>query len=48
MKHNVKRFNQIDADHAQEWLVGTCKEADGITGIINDNSTLQRWALSFH
>ena len=27
MKH--RRFNQVDEDHAQEWLVVTHKEADG-------------------
>jgi len=48
VKNSNRRFNQVDADHAQEWLVGTCKEAGGITGITNDNNTLQRWALSFH
>ena len=45
---SLRTARESSADHAQEWLVGTCKEAGGITGITNDNNTLQRWALSFH
>lgn len=42
------KFNQVDADHAQEWLVGTCKASGGIKGITNKPATLHKWALSFH
>lgn len=44
-----KKFSQVDPDHAQEWVVGTCKSATGgILGITQDVRTLQRWALSLH
>lgn len=44
-----KKFCQVDPDHAQEWVVGTCKDASGgILGITKDVRTLQRWALSLH
>lgn len=48
IKKTDARFNHVDADHAQEWLVGTSKDAGGISGITNKDATLQRWALSFH
>lgn len=48
VKRTNNKFNQVDADHAQEWLVGTSKDSGGITGIQNKEVTLQRWALSFH
>lgn len=41
-------WNHVAADHAQEWLVGTSKDAGCIVGVTNKPSTLQRWALSFH
>ncbi|CAG9823189.1 unnamed protein product [Phaedon cochleariae] len=44
-----QKFSQVDPDHAQEWLVGTCKDVSGgIVGITEDVRTLQRWALSLH
>ncbi|CAG9825834.1 unnamed protein product [Phaedon cochleariae] len=44
-----QKFCQVDPDHAQEWVVGTCKDASGgILGITQDVRTLQRWALSLH
>lgn len=44
-----KKFCQVDPDHAQEWVVGTCKSSSGgILGITQDARTLQRWALSLH
>lgn len=48
VKTTDAKFNQVAADHAQEWLVGTSKDSGGIVGITNKQSTLQRWALSFH
>ena len=43
------KFAQVDPDHAQEWIVGTCKDVSGgIVGITEDVRTLQRWALSLH
>src|ERR1043165_5621831 len=42
------RFNQVDPDHAQEWLVVIGKDSGGIVGITNQPSALQRWFLSFH
>ncbi|CAG9818890.1 unnamed protein product [Phaedon cochleariae] len=44
-----QKFSQVDPDHAQEWLVGTCKDVSGgIVGITEDVRTLQRLALSLH
>ncbi|CAG9814726.1 unnamed protein product [Phaedon cochleariae] len=44
-----QKFSQVDPDHAQEWLVGTCKDfSGGIVGITEDVRTLQCWALSLH
>ena len=48
VKRSRGRFNQVDPDHAQEWLVGTGKDSGGIVGITNQPSALQRWSLSFH
>lgn len=48
VKRTRNKFNQVDADHAQEWLVGTSKDSGGVNGITNKVATLQRWALSFH
>lgn len=48
VKKTDAKFNNVAADHAQEWLVGTSKDSGGIVGVTNKQSTLQRWALSFH
>lgn len=48
VKRSSGKFNQVDADHAQEWLVGTGKDSGGIVGITNQPSALQRWSLSFN
>ncbi|XP_052128446.1 uncharacterized protein LOC127750548 [Frankliniella occidentalis] len=41
-------FNQVDPDHAQEWLVGEVKRASsGAIGLVQDQSSLQRWALTY-
>lgn len=48
VKRTNNKFNQVDADHAQEWMVGTAKDSGGLIGITNKEITLQRWALSFH
>jgi hypothetical protein len=48
VKRSSVRFNQVDPDHAQEWLVGTGKDSLGIVGITNQPSAIQRWTLSFH
>lgn len=40
-------FNQVDADHAQEWIVGVSKDSGGIIGMTRKENALQRWALSF-
>lgn len=48
VKKTNAKFNHVAADHAQEWLVGTSKDSGGIVGVTNKESTLQRWALSFH
>lgn len=47
-KRSSAKFNQVDLDHAQEWLVKTCKVSGGISGITNKEATLQKWILSFH
>lgn len=43
-----EKFAQVDADHAQEWLVGVCKDSGGLIGITQRDAALQRWALSYH
>ena len=43
-----QKFNQVDVDHAQEWIAGVSKNAGGIMRIANNEAALQRWALSFH
>ncbi|MGH0124240.1 UNVERIFIED_CONTAM: hypothetical protein FKN15_053502 [Acipenser sinensis] len=48
IKRSLQKFNQVDADHAQEWIVGTGKASGGILGITNETSALQRCALSYH
>lgn len=47
VKTTEGKFNQVDADHAQEWMVGVSKDSGGIVGITQKENTLQRWALSF-
>lgn len=47
VKATEGKFNQVDADHAQEWMVGVSKDSGGIVGITQKENTLQRWALSF-
>ena len=48
VKRSNGRFNEVDPDHAQEWLNGTEKRAGGIVGITKTPSALNRWALSFN
>ena len=48
MKRCTLRFNQVDPDHAQEWLVGIGKDSEGIVSITNQPSAQQRWSISFH
>lgn len=48
IKKTEAKFNHVAADHAQEWLVGTSKDSGGIIRNTNKQSSLQRWALSFH
>lgn len=43
-----KEFSQVDPDHAQEWVVGVCKDAGGLVGITQNEAALQKWALSYH
>ena len=48
VKCSSNKFNQVDPDHAQEWLNGTGKRAGGIIGITRSVSALMRWSLSFN
>ena len=48
VKCSSNKFNQVDPDHAQEWLNGTGKRAGGIVGITKSVSALMRWSLSFN
>ena len=48
VKCSPNKFNQVDPDHAQEWLNGTGKRAGGIVGITRSVSALMRWSLSFN
>ncbi|KAK3917997.1 LexA repressor [Frankliniella fusca] len=48
VKASPGSFNQVDPDHAQEWLVGEVKKASsGVIGLVQDESSLQRWALTY-
>ena len=47
-KGSDQRFNQVDADHSQEWLNSTGKKGGGIVRITKMTSALSRWALSFN
>lgn len=47
VKASQLKFNQVDPDHAQEWLNGTCKKSGGIIGITKTLAALDRWSLSF-
>ncbi len=47
-KRSNAKFNQVCLDHAQEWLVKTCKGTGGIAGITSKTKSLQKWILSFH
>ena len=47
VKASQLSFNQVDPDHVQEWLNGTCKNSGGIIGITKTPSALNRWSLSF-
>ena len=48
VKCSANKFNQVDPDHAQEWLNGMGKRAGGIVGIMKTISALTRWSLSFN
>ena len=48
VKRSNQKFNQVDADHTQEWIVGTGKESGGVVVITNEVYALQRCALYFH
>ena len=42
VKCSANKFNQVDPDHAQEWLNGTGKRAGGIVGVTKTISVLMR------
>ena len=42
VKRSNKPLNQVDAYHAQEWIVRTGKESGGMVGITKKVSALQR------
>lgn len=48
VKRSESKFNQVDPDHAQEWLVGTCKDSGGLVSMMNKDASMQKWILSFH
>ena len=48
VKFSQNIFNQVDPDHAQEWLNGTAKRAGGIVGITKTFTALMRWTLSLN
>lgn len=48
VKRSQSNFNQVDPDHAQEWLVRTCKDSGGLLGMMNKDKSMQKWILSFH
>ena len=48
VKFSQNKFNQVDPDHAQEWLNGTAKRAGGIVGITKTFTALMRWTLSLN
>jgi len=48
VKQSPQRFNQVDPDHAMEWVNGTGKKGGGIVGITKTTSALCRWTLSYN
>ena len=48
VKRSQKKFNQVDVDHGQEWLIRAGKTGGGIIGITKTNSALSRWTLSYN
>ena len=48
VKASDKRFNQVDPDHALEWLNAVGKKSGGIVGITKTNKALARWTLSYN
>ena len=48
VKRSDRRFNEVDADHAQEWLNKVGKTEGGIVGITKTRSALNRWALTYN
>ena len=48
VKRSAQRFNQVDPDHAMEWINGTGKKGGGIVGITKTPSALCRWTLSYN
>ena len=43
-----RKFNQIDVDHGQEWLIRAGKIGGVIVRITKTNSALTHWALSYY
>ena len=48
VKRSPHNFNQVDPDHATEWINSTGKKAGGIIGITKTTSALCRWTLSYN
>ena len=48
VKFSQNGFNQVDPDHAEEWLNGTAKRAGGIVGITKTFTALMRWTISLN
>ena len=47
VKRAPGKFNQVDPDQAQEWIVSDAKASSGLVGIIQKDPALHRWALSY-
>ena len=48
MKRSKRKFNQVDVDHAQGWLIRVGKVDGGIIFITKTYSALSHWALSYN
>ena len=48
VKRSKRKFNQVDVDHAQGWLIRVGKVDGGIIFITKTYSALSHWALSYN
>ena len=47
VKRTKRRFNQVPADQATEWINKTCKMQNGIIGITTDDQTRDKFCVTW-